>query len=69
MGNRKAAKWMLSCQSRGFLSVQIAYSSQPDPSGSLAWNMGQPPALRKRRLAQNPALQAGPIPDPAIPLG
>jgi hypothetical protein len=36
MGNRKAARWMLSCRSRGFLSVQIAYSSQLDPSGSLA---------------------------------
>jgi len=31
--------------------------------------MGQPPVLRKRRLAQNPALKTGPIPDPAITLG
>src|SRR5262249_27880819 len=69
MGNRKAVRWILSCRSRSFLSVQIAYSRRPDPSGSLLWNMGQPSALRKRRLAQNPALQAGPIPDPAIPLG
>src|SRR5690242_8114490 len=52
MGNRKAARWMLSCRSRGFLSVQIAYSSQLDPSGSLAGNMGHSPALRKRRPAK-----------------
>jgi hypothetical protein len=50
-----------SCQSRSRIPAG------PDPSGSLAWNMGQPPALRKRRLVQNPALQTGPIPDPAIP--
>src|SRR5690242_15224032 len=50
MGNRKAARWMLSCRSRGFLSVQIAYSSQLDPSGSLPWEYGS-----ATRPAQAPA--------------
>jgi hypothetical protein len=43
---------MLSCRSHlGFPPLQIAYSSQPDPSGSIGSNMGRSPAFRKRAVA------------------
>jgi len=43
---------MLSCRSHlGFPSLQIAYSSQPTPIGSIGLNMGQSPAFRKHTIA------------------